>query len=153
MKKLLFALTFMCGAAFAVNAQEVQDQPSTDYRTEDQDTREADQDLENVNQPESETQDMMDDNSEAESLGGQEQEREAEFDSEKQLISTTDLPSSITEQIASDDYSGWSIERSYRKEKDGEKYYVVELAKDGENKVVKFDEEGNKVKEKMKDKE
>ena len=72
--------------------------------------------------------------------------------SDKEAISTADLPSIVTEQLQGTDYTGWTIGQAYRKEKDGKQVYAVELMKGDEKKMVKFDAQGNKLKEKKKEK-
>lgn len=123
MKKLMFALCLMFGAALAVQAQETtqptQDQPSPQYKNQDSDMS---------------------------------KDKKDQYD-EKEAISTTELPSTILEQLGSQAYSGWTVNNAYRKEKDGETFYAVELTQNNETKMVKFDAQGNKVKEKKKDKD
>lgn len=77
----------------------------------------------------------------------------AEKDSytDKESIPTAELPSIVTEQLQSQDYTGWSVGQAYRKEKDGKTIYAVELMKGDEKKMVKFDAQGNKIKEKKKE--
>jgi hypothetical protein len=70
--------------------------------------------------------------------------------SDKVAIATTDLPALVREQLQGQDYSGWLVNKAYRKEKDGKTFYVVELKSGNETKMVKFDAQGNKVKEKDK---
>lgn len=116
MKKLLFALCFMFGAAVAVQAQ---DSTSTQYQNDDM------------------TQDQ-----------GQRQD-----EGDKQSISISELPATVTSSLQTSDYSGWQINNAYKKEKDGETFYAVELKQGNETKMVKFDAQGNKVKEKDKHKD
>jgi hypothetical protein len=71
---------------------------------------------------------------------------------DKERISATDLPAGISQQLQGQDYSGWSMGEVYRKEKDGQTFYVVEMTQGNETKMVKFDAQGNKIKEKDKDK-
>jgi hypothetical protein len=71
---------------------------------------------------------------------------------EKEVIAASELPASVTKQLQSQDYSSWSVGKAYRKEKDGQTYYAVEMTNGSEKKMVKFDAQGNKVKEKKKDK-
>lgn len=71
--------------------------------------------------------------------------------SDKQSIAVADLPSIIQEQLKSQDYASWTVGNAYRKEKDGKTVYAVELTSGSETKMVKFDEQGNKLKEKDKD--
>jgi hypothetical protein len=70
---------------------------------------------------------------------------------DKEAIASTELPSIVTEQLQSQDYVGWTVGQAYRKEKDGKTVYAVELMKGDEKKMVKFDAQGNKIKEKKKD--
>lgn len=66
---------------------------------------------------------------------------------DKEVIPASELPSIVQEQLSGSDFSGWTVGNAYRKEKDGQTFYKVELSKDGETKTVKFDAQGNKVKE------
>lgn len=70
--------------------------------------------------------------------------------SDKEMISATELPSSVSEQLQGQNYSGWTMGNVYKKEKDGETFYAVEMKSGDETKMVKFDAQGNKVKEKDK---
>ncbi|MBT1704476.1 hypothetical protein [Chryseosolibacter indicus] len=119
MKKLMFAFCLMFGTAVAVQAQETstQDQPSSQYKSQDDSKRDM---------------------------------KKGDKYDEKEAISTTELPSSVLEQLGSQDYSGWTVNNAYRKEKDGQTFYAVELSQGGETKMVKFDSEGKKIKEKKK---
>jgi hypothetical protein len=118
MKKLLFALCLLFGAAVAVNAQDTtststQDQSSDQYRTDDM------------------NQDQDD-------------------DKDKKEISVSELPPAVSAQLQSQDYTGWTINKAFKKEKDGETIYAVELKNGEEMKKVKFDAQGNILKEKEK---
>jgi hypothetical protein len=115
MKKLLFALCLLFGAAVAVNAQDstsTQDQSSDQYRTDEMN---QDQD-----------------------------------DKDKKEIAVSELPPAVSAQLQSQDYSGWTISKAFKKEKDGETIYAVELKNGDEMKKVKFDAQGNVLKEKEK---
>jgi uncharacterized membrane protein YkoI len=70
---------------------------------------------------------------------------------DKEAIASTELPSLVTEQLQGQDYTGWTAGQAFRKEKDGKTVYAVELMKGDEKKMVKFDAQGNKIKEKKKD--
>lgn len=115
----MFAFCLMFGTAVAVQAQETstQDQPSSQYKSQDDSKRDM---------------------------------KKGDKYDEKEAISTTELPSSVLEQLGSQDYSGWTVNNAYRKEKDGQTFYAVELSQGGETKMVKFDSEGKKIKEKKK---
>jgi hypothetical protein len=69
---------------------------------------------------------------------------------DKEPIAVAELPAAIRQQLQGTDYSGWTTGKAYRKVKDGKTWYAVELTKGGETKIVKFDSDGNKVKEKDK---
>lgn len=71
---------------------------------------------------------------------------------EMQPIAASELPAAIRTSLEGQDYSGWTVANSYKKEKDGQTFYVVELKNGAETKKVKFDAQGNKMKEKSKDK-
>ena len=70
--------------------------------------------------------------------------------SDKEVIATSDLPQRVREQIQGQDYSGWTVSKAYRKTKDGKTLYAVELVQGSDKKMVKFDADGNKLKEKNK---
>lgn len=69
---------------------------------------------------------------------------------DKESISATDLPELVKESLKSPDYAGWNTSNIWKKEKDGKTFYAVELKNATETKIVKFDAQGNKVKEKTK---
>jgi hypothetical protein len=70
---------------------------------------------------------------------------------DRDVIAATELPSIITQQLQGQDYTGWTVGTAYRKEKEGKTFYAVELTNGDQKKIVKFDAQGNKVKEKMKE--
>jgi len=74
-----------------------------------------------------------------------------EKDVNKQSITVNELPSIVRDQLQSQDYSGWTVGNVYRKEKEGKTFYAVEMKNADETKMVKFDAQGNKIKEKDKD--
>jgi hypothetical protein len=67
---------------------------------------------------------------------------------EMQPIAASELPAAVRTSLEGQDYSGWTVSNSYKKEKDGQTFYVVELKNGAETKKVKFDAEGNKMKDK-----
>ena len=69
---------------------------------------------------------------------------------DKDMISAAELPQNIRQQLQGTDYSGWSIQNAYRKQKNNQTFYAVELSNGNETKKVKFDAQGNVVKEKKK---
>jgi hypothetical protein len=69
---------------------------------------------------------------------------------DKEVIATSDLPQRVREQIQGQDYSGWTVSKAYRKTKEGKTMYAVELTQGSDKKIVKFDAQGNKLKEKNK---
>jgi hypothetical protein len=71
-------------------------------------------------------------------------------DKDREAISVTDLPSAVRDQLQGQDYAGWTVNNAYRKEKDGQTMYMVEMKSGNETKKVKFDAQGNKIKEKDK---
>ena len=71
---------------------------------------------------------------------------------DKQQIAVAELPAIVQDQLKSADYSAWTVGNAYKKEKEGQTFYAVELTSGSETKVVKFDAQGNKVDEKSKDK-
>jgi hypothetical protein len=83
---------------------------------------------------------------------GSTQEPDQEY-SVKEEIAASEFPALVTEQLQSDDYSGWTIGAAYRKEREGKILYAVELKNGDQRKIVKFDAQGNLVKEKVRDKQ
>jgi hypothetical protein len=73
--------------------------------------------------------------------------------SDKEVIAVNDLPQNIRDQVQGQDYTGWTVNKAYRKTKDGKMMYAVELTQGNEKKMVKFDAQGNKLKEKDKKKD
>lgn len=69
-------------------------------------------------------------------------------DKDKQAIATSELPASIQTSLQGTDYSGWTVSNAHKMEKEGKTFYSVELTKGSETKKVKFDADGNAVKEK-----
>lgn len=69
---------------------------------------------------------------------------------EKEAIAVSELPQKVQASIQGKDYTGWNVSKAYRKEKDGKTFYAVELMKGSDKKMVKFDAQGNKIKEKEK---
>ncbi len=70
---------------------------------------------------------------------------------QKDVVPTSELPQKVQEQLQSQDYTGWTVSNAYRKEKEGKTMYAVEMRNGSEKKMVKFDADGNKLKEKSKD--
>ena len=68
--------------------------------------------------------------------------------SDKDVISSTELPAPIQEKLKGQDYSGWMISKAFKKEKDGKTMYAVELKNGSDTKTIKFDADGNVLKEK-----
>jgi uncharacterized membrane protein YkoI len=69
---------------------------------------------------------------------------------DKDVIAVSELPTNIREQLQTQDYRGWTISKAWRKMKDGETVYAVELTSGNDKKKVKFDSQGNVLKEKDK---
>lgn len=72
-------------------------------------------------------------------------------DQDGQAIAASELPASIQSALQGQDYSGWTVGNAMKKEKDGKTFYAVELSNGAETKKVKFDADGNVVKEKDKE--
>jgi hypothetical protein len=72
---------------------------------------------------------------------------------DKDVIASSELPATIREQLQSQDYRGYTIDKAWRKTKDGETMYAVLLRSGNDKKKVKFDSQGNVLKEKDKDKD
>ena len=75
------------------------------------------------------------------------QEPKSDF-SEKDAISATELPAPIQDKLKGQDFSGWMISKAFKKDKDGKAVYAVELKNGAETKMVKFDAQGNELKDK-----
>ncbi|HEY9045377.1 MAG TPA: hypothetical protein VIN08_05755 [Ohtaekwangia sp.] len=72
---------------------------------------------------------------------------------DKDVIAASELPANIRQQLQSGDYSAYTVSKAYRKTKDGQTLYAVELSRGNEKKKVKFDAQGNILKEKTKGKD
>ena len=68
-----------------------------------------------------------------------------------QPVASSELPASIQTALQGQDYTGWTVGNAYKKDKDGKTFYAVELTKGSETKKVKFDADGNAVKEEDKE--
>ena len=68
-----------------------------------------------------------------------------------QTITASELPAPIQTALQGQDYSGWTVASATKKEKDGKTVYAVELKSGAETKKVKFDADGNMLKEKDKE--
>lgn len=68
--------------------------------------------------------------------------------SDKDAISATELPAPIQEKLRGQDYSGWMVSKAFKKDKDGKTVYAVEMKNGNDTKKVKFDAQGNVLKEK-----
>jgi hypothetical protein len=77
-------------------------------------------------------------------------DQDDDWSKDKEPIALAELPAAIRQQLQGTDFTGWTASKAYRKEKDGKTLYAVELTKGGETKMVKFDADGNKIKEKDK---
>ena len=62
-------------------------------------------------------------------------------------IAATDLPAAIQDKIKGQDYTGWTVAKAFKKAKDGKTTYSVDLTNGTETKTVKFDEQGNVLKD------
>ncbi|MBT1689930.1 hypothetical protein [Dawidia soli] len=80
----------------------------------------------------------------------QDKQKDKDEYTDKEVIATSDLPQRVRDQIQGQDYSGWTVSKAYRKTKDGKTMYAVELMQGSDKKIVKFDAQGNKLKEKNK---
>jgi uncharacterized membrane protein YkoI len=78
------------------------------------------------------------------------QDQDKDQDKDKQAISPGDLPAAVTQQLQTQEYNGWTLSNAFKKEKDGETIYIVEVKNGAEVKKIKFDAQGNKLKEKEK---
>lgn len=67
---------------------------------------------------------------------------------DKDAISVTELPAPIQEKLKGQDYNGWMISKAFKKEKDGNTMYAVELKNGSDTRKIKFDADGNVLKEK-----
>jgi len=71
---------------------------------------------------------------------------------EMQAVAASELPAAVTAALQGQDYSGWTVGKAFKKEKDGKTIYKVELSNGSETKMVKLDADGNKLKDKDKEK-
>ncbi len=79
------------------------------------------------------------------------QQSSAEWNmTDKDVIAASELPQNIRQQLEGSDYSGWTVQNAYRKQKNNQTFYAVELSNGSQTKKVKFDAQGNVVKEKNK---
>lgn len=72
-------------------------------------------------------------------------------DQDGQAIAASELPAAIQSSLQGQDYTGWTVSNAVKKEKDGKTMYKVELTNGSEKKMVKFDADGNIMKEKDKE--
>ena len=136
MKKLFLAFSLLFGAAVMVNAQDSTSTQAKDTTfTQDQATQEQDQAKEE--QPTQESEQYR-----AEDMD--------ENDKDRKEIAASELPETITSKLQGTEYSGWTVSKAYSKEKDGGTIYKVELKQGEEVKKIKFDAQGNIIKEKEK---
>jgi hypothetical protein len=179
MKKLIFVFSLLFGAAVAVNAQDstsTQDQ-STQYRTDSTSTDSTSNDAaepaqsneavqtdtaSSASQDQSQSMDQPAPANEQPAVSSDNQPSPAtqeqsdatvgqDEDADRTEITVAELPATITTQLESTDYSGWTVDKVYKKEKDGQTFYAVKLKQGNEMKKVKFDAQGNVVEEKDKD--
>lgn len=68
----------------------------------------------------------------------------------KEMISTEELPQSITDQLQGQDYNSWTVEEASRRMRGEETIYEVELTSGDQMKKMRFDAQGNILKEKTK---
>jgi hypothetical protein len=69
-----------------------------------------------------------------------------------QTVAISELPEVIRGSLTGQEYIGWAVGNAFKKEKNGKIVYAVELKKDAETRVIKFDAAGNKLKEKERSK-
>jgi hypothetical protein len=79
------------------------------------------------------------------------QDQERDDYADKDVIAASELPAMVREQLQSQDYRGWTVNKAWRKMKDGQTMYAVELTSGDDKKKIKFDAQGNILKEKHKD--
>lgn len=120
MKKVMFGFCLLLGSAVATYAQDTTSTSSSASKSSDQ-YRTAQQD----------------------------KQQKDEY-TDKEVIATSDLPQRVREQVQGQDYAGWTVSKAYRKTKEGKTMYAVELMQGSDKKIVKFDAQGNKLKEKNK---
>ncbi len=180
MKKLVFVLSAVFGAAVAVNAQDTtstQD-PSTQFRTDTTSTDDLNDMNTDTTSLDNESQYRTDDQA-ADTTASAYQDQSAsssldqpspagddaastssstmyqpsqDQDDDREEISVAELPAQVSAQLESADYSAWTVDKVYKKEKDGQTFYSVKLKQGNETKKIKFDAQGNKVEDKDKDK-
>jgi len=69
-----------------------------------------------------------------------------------QAIATSELPANIQASLQGADYSGWTVANAFKNEKDGKTFYIVDLTKADEKKTIRFDADGNVMKDEEKPK-
>jgi hypothetical protein len=149
-------------------ATQNESQYRTDEQGEMQDTTSLNQDQSNQDQSSSEDQSSStgeqpspnEDNEDAatQDQSTQDQDQSAQYrddqdqgeDMTKEEISVAELPATVSTQLESSDYRGWSVDKAFKKMKDGQTIYAVELKQGDEVKKVKFDAQGNVLKSKEK---
>jgi hypothetical protein len=123
MKKLMFAFCLLVGTALAVSAQD-----STA------------------------TTPTVDQSSQYRSEDNLKHDQDHDHDMNRKEIPVSQLPALVQEQLKSQDYSRWIVGKAYSHEKkDGETTYAVELKNGDDIKLIKFDAQGNVVKEREKE--
>lgn len=145
MRKLMFALAMLFGTTVALYAQDTtqtQD-PSEQYRTEEQTQDPAEQSQDPAQQDPAQEQQQPQEGDDAMNQDDQ--------DKDLKPVSVSELPEAVRSQLASQDYSGYAVTEAFVKEKDGETCYKVKLSNGTETKKVEFDAEGNVIENKEKD--
>ena len=72
---------------------------------------------------------------------------------DKDMIAASELPAMVRQKLQAQDYSGWTVDKAFKKDRQGQVVYGVKLKKGDEKKKVLFDAQGNVMKEKDKDPE
>ena len=156
MKKLLFAICMLFGVAVAAHAQDTtstQNEPSTDYRTQEDPNDEATQDQPAQDDQMTQDQPTQDDQETGVSQDPttQDTDTDAAREADAEPLAVSELPAMIRQSLESQEYSGWTATEAHKKEKDGKVFYKVKMQNGAETKKVKFDEQGNKLEEKSGD--
>lgn len=69
---------------------------------------------------------------------------------DKEAVAEGDLPSAIQTTLRGSEYTGWTVAKAFRKTKDGQPIYSLELKNGSETKKLKMDAQGKVLKEKDK---
>ncbi|MFW5761619.1 MAG: hypothetical protein ACOCXH_11620 [Cyclobacteriaceae bacterium] len=64
-------------------------------------------------------------------------------------IEFSELPQAVQDAFNEGEYAQWSVDKVYKMQKDNKTWYQLSVSNQGESKDLKFDENGQEVKEKQ----